>query len=244
MGKPYMPLMMGDWIKGTRGMRADVKGVYIGLLIHQYDHGYLPSDVEDLALIEPEVGKVWVKLKEKFEEFEPGKLRNKKLEEVRDFWNKQGQNGKKGGRPKKENPKQNPNDNPKANPNTNHHNDIDLDNDTVLKNKKEREKFFSPDVDGDTIIFPFDTDLMRNLWASWKEARWINHEETYGMYGEQAELKKLQGLNFQEVESTITQAIAGKWKNLYPEKNGTHGNARKSNGITAEGTRDRLNSYT
>lgn len=102
--KPYMPLMMGDWIRGTQGMRAEVKGVYIGLLIHQYDHGFLPADLETLALIEPEVAKVWVILKCKFEEFETGKLRNKKLELVRDFWNKQGKNGKKGGRPKKENP--------------------------------------------------------------------------------------------------------------------------------------------
>lgn len=124
-----MPLMMGDWVRGTRGMKAEVKGVYIGLLIHQYDHGYLPSDLETLSLIEPEVGKVWVSLKDKFEEFEPGRLRNKKLEEVRDFWDKQAKNGQKGGRPKKEKPKLNPNHNPKGNPNHNHHYDLDYDND-------------------------------------------------------------------------------------------------------------------
>lgn len=95
-----MPLMMGDWIKGTRGMRADVKGVYIGLLIHQYDNGWLPAGLDELTLIEPEVGKVWVSLKDKFEEFEPGKLQNRKLEEVRAFWTKQSSNGKLGGRPK------------------------------------------------------------------------------------------------------------------------------------------------
>lgn len=125
--------MMGDWIRGTRAMRADVKGVYIGLLIHQYDQGWLPSDLETLALIEPEVVKVWVSLKDKFEEFEPGKLRNKKLEEVRDFWSKQAKNGSKGGRPKKDKPKQNPNNNPEANPNNNHHNDLDYDIDTVIE---------------------------------------------------------------------------------------------------------------
>jgi uncharacterized protein YdaU (DUF1376 family) len=131
--KPYMPLMMGDWIRGTRGMRCEVKGVYIGLLIHQYDSGHLPANLEELALIEPEVGKVWVSLKDKFEEFEPGKLRNKKLEEVRDFWSKQSKNGKKGGRPKNEEPKPNPNSNPNDNPNPNLHNDLDLDSDITLK---------------------------------------------------------------------------------------------------------------
>ena len=145
MSKPYMPLMMGDWIKGTRGMRADVKGVYIGLLIHQYDHGYLPSDVDDLSLIEPEVGKVWVKLKEKFEEFEPGKLRNKKLEEVRAFWNKQANNGKKGGRPNKPNPEANPNSNPKPNPNQKLHYDLDLDLDYELRIKEAFDQIYLED---------------------------------------------------------------------------------------------------
>lgn len=141
MSKPYMPLMMGDWLRGTRGMKAEVRGVYINLLIHQYDHGYLPSDMETLSLIDPEVGKVWVFLKEKFLEVAPGKLQNKKLEEVRGFWEKQGSNGKKGGRPKKENPKPNPDNNPKENPNTNHHIDLDLDNELDLKKEKELKKF-------------------------------------------------------------------------------------------------------
>jgi len=136
-----MPLMMGDWIRGTQGMRAEVKGVYIGLLVHQYDHGFLPSDLETLCLIEPEVGKVWDKLKSKFEEFETGKLRNKKLEEVRGFWNKQGKNGKKGGRPTEQKPKLNPNDNPETNPNPNLHNDLDLDNELKLKRVDENLKY-------------------------------------------------------------------------------------------------------
>lgn len=137
MSKPYMPLMMGDWLRGTRGMRAEVRGVYINLLIHQFDHGYLPSDMETLSLIDPEVSKVWVSLKDKFLEVEPGKLQNKKLEEVRSFWEKQGSNGKKGGRPKKDNPNSNPKPNPSDIPKPNLHNDLDLDNELSLKNKKE-----------------------------------------------------------------------------------------------------------
>lgn len=126
-------------------MRADVKGVYIGLLIHQYDHGYLPADLDDLSLIEPEVGKVWVKLKEKFEEFEPGRLRNKKLEEVREFWNKQASNGKKGGRPPKQKPEENPNNNPKTNPNHKLHYDLDLDTDFELRFKEAFDEIYLDD---------------------------------------------------------------------------------------------------
>lgn len=133
----YLPLMMGDWIRGTRGMKAEVKGVYIGLLIHQYDEGYIPSDIETLSLIEPEVGKVWVFLKDKFKEIAPGKLQNEKLEEVRNFWQKQRNNGKKGGRPKDVKPKLNPNDNP----NNNLHIDYDYDSDLNINKKSKLEIF-------------------------------------------------------------------------------------------------------
>lgn len=116
MSKPYMPLMMGDWIKGTAGMRAEARGVYLRLLLHQYDQGagpkgeggFVPLDPEELALIDPEVLKVWDtprdNLKAKFPEFEPGKGRNAKCEEVRRFWQKQAKNASKGGRHPKANP--------------------------------------------------------------------------------------------------------------------------------------------
>lgn len=138
--KVYMPLMIGDWLKGTRGMKAEVRGVYINLLLFQWDNGYIPSDMEELCLIDPELPKVWDKLKDKFSEAAPGKLKNLKNDEVKAFWAKQRKNGKKGGKPKDSNPQTNPNHNPQTNPNHNLHNDIDLDND-ILKNKKEYENF-------------------------------------------------------------------------------------------------------
>lgn len=115
----YMPLIIGDWLKGTRGMKASVKGVYIGLLLYQWDNGFIPDDPDELALIEPEVGSVWVFISDKFPVVAPGRRQNSKCEEVRNFFQKQANNGRKGGRPKKENPKGNPNSNPKQNPNPN-----------------------------------------------------------------------------------------------------------------------------
>src|SRR5690606_15320181 len=100
----YMPLIIGDWLKGTRGMKANVKGVYVGLLLHQWDHGFIPDDMEELTLIEPEVGSVWVSLSDKFPLVSPGRRQNSKCEEVRRFFKKQRKNGEKGGRPKKNNP--------------------------------------------------------------------------------------------------------------------------------------------
>lgn len=137
MSKPYMPLMVGDWIKGTRAMRAEARGVYLGLLLHQWEEGSIPSSLEELALIEPEVAKVWDtprdRLREKFTELSTGRLQNAKLEEVRSFWAKQASNGSKGGRPPKGNPdvtqtvtQNEPKAYPKPEPLYDHDNDLDL----------------------------------------------------------------------------------------------------------------------
>lgn len=232
--KVYMPLMIGDWLKGTRGMKAEVRGVYLGLLLYQWDNGYIPSDMEELCLIDPELPKVWDKLKSKFIEIEPGKLQNKKNDEVKEFWSKQKKNGGKGGRPKTKKPDVNPNDNPTTNPNNNLHNDLDLDNDiNDLNNKKESENdsretvldFNKPDVDGDDIYFSLDTKPVRELWASWKKYRWEKYGQRYGMMGEQADLKRLEGMTYPQIQETILQAIGSGWKNLYPERSNGKSNS-------------------
>lgn len=135
--KVYMPLMIGDWLKGTRGMKAEVRGVYLGLLLYQWDNGFIPSDMEELCLIDPELPKVWDKIKSKFVEIEPGKLQNKKNVEVKEFWSKQKKNGGKGGRPKNNNPKVNPDTNPNNNPNDNLQYDLDIEHEVVIEIKKE-----------------------------------------------------------------------------------------------------------
>jgi hypothetical protein len=140
MKKPYMPLLMGDWRMLTSGLRADAKGVLIGLFIHQYHHGSLPQLLEDLQLIEPEVGKVWVSIQHLFPVTGENRRNNPELEDVRAFWSKQAGNGSKGGRPAKSIPTPNPKGNPTHNPKANHHNDIDLDPDQV-KEMELRDAF-------------------------------------------------------------------------------------------------------
>lgn len=163
----YLPLMMGDWLRGTRGMTAKMKGVYIGLLIYQYDTGFIPDDLSVLKLIEPEIEEVWVLLKDKFKEVEKGKLQNSKLEEIRTFWQKQSNNGKKGGRPKSVLKKVIPTNNPNQNPNTNLHNeydyDIDLNNNLIKEYEETIKSFFSEKYLARTSeTFP-DLDMNREL---------------------------------------------------------------------------------
>lgn len=103
---------------------------------------------------------------------------------------------------------------------------------TLDENPWDSPDFTKPDIDGDELIFPVDTGPMRELWASWKRSRWENHRTRYGMMGEQADLKRLEGFDFHRARETILTAIAGKWKNLYPEKskqNGTSKNKQQRN---------------
>lgn len=163
--KVYMPLVHGDWLKGTQGMKAEVRGVYINLLLYQWNEGFIPSDWDDLCSIDPEVVKVWDKLQKKFIQVAPGQLQNAHLEEIREFWKKQKKNGKKGGRPKNINPEVNPTTNPNNNPNSNLHNDLDIDNESDLKNKEgaefsDYEQWTDDVISGNDWLF---ADKLRNL---------------------------------------------------------------------------------
>ncbi len=232
----YFPLIVGDWLKGTRGMRANVRGVYIGLLLYQWDNGFIPSDLNDLTLIDSEVGSVWVSLKHKFKEIETGKLQNEKVEEVRAFFLKQAKNGQKGGRPPKEEPKPNPNNNPNLNP------PFGLELGIGIEEIKGAQKDFSnPDVPGDEVHFPVDTEPVRNAWAKWKEYRHRVHGKTYGLYGEQAALKQLERMNEQQILDTLFKAIESNWLNLYPDKNGN--GKQQKRGFDLEGAKDSIADY-
>lgn len=111
--------------------------------------------------------------------------------------------------------------------------DGDGDESVFEENKKEPD-FKKPDVDGDEIVFPIDTQAVRDVWAAWKRYRWAEHGERYGMFGEQSALKRFAGMDYPRIEETILTAMAGKWKNLYPEKsngktNGNYQDKRQAN---------------
>lgn len=129
-------------------------------------------------------------------------------------------------------------------PNQNHGNTLESENGIVNENViekeikntiREKEKrdandsretsfdFTSPDIEGDEVHFPIDTKPVRELWSHWKKYRWVQHRMRYGMMGEQADLKRLEGLDYNRIESTILAAMANKWKNLYPDKSQHNG---------------------
>lgn len=162
--KVYMPLMIGDWLKGTRGMKAEVRGVYLNLLLYQWDNGFIPSDWEELCLIDPEISKVWDKLKSKFAELEPGKLYNKKNQEVKDFWAKQRGNGSKGGRPKKETQSKTQTVTQQQTQTQTFNNDLDLDNDPEFKYDLKEGAQGEKTAHTVTVEVPRGTEDMTDEW--------------------------------------------------------------------------------
>lgn len=86
-----------DWLVDTMGMTYEEKGIYIDLLCLQHQNGHLPKrQIEGI----PEA------VKEKFREDEDGLFYNPRMDREKQkraaYAVSRSQNGKKGGRPKKE----------------------------------------------------------------------------------------------------------------------------------------------
>lgn len=96
-----------------------------------------------------------------------------------------------------------------------------IDNENKLNSVKK--DFSLPDVQGEEIHFPISTEKVKLAWATWKEYRLKEHKKIYGMYGEQAALKQLEGMDENQILSTIWKAIESNWLNLYPNGNTSTG---------------------
>jgi len=48
---PAVLFYISDWLTSTSEMDADVRGWYLNLLLHNYDKGSLPNDIEKLAVL-------------------------------------------------------------------------------------------------------------------------------------------------------------------------------------------------
>lgn len=91
MGKdPACLFYINDWLTSTAEMDADCRGWYLNLLLHNYDKGDLPNDLEKLAVLcnvkfseykrfEQVFEQV---IKQKFEEIESGRISNLRTQTI------------------------------------------------------------------------------------------------------------------------------------------------------------------
>jgi len=49
MKDPAALIYIDKWLVSTKGMKASARGWYLNLILHQYDKGSLPNNIEDLA---------------------------------------------------------------------------------------------------------------------------------------------------------------------------------------------------
>jgi len=106
-GDYYFPLYYKRLLTSTIGWKDDEFGAYMRLLIHQFDNGSIPKDLEELKRIAPSIKKHWPLISKKFVDDGNGSLINHVMHEIyRDVQVKKSINsekGKRGGRGKRKN---------------------------------------------------------------------------------------------------------------------------------------------
>ena len=90
MKDPAALLYIDKWLVSTQGLKASARGWYLNLILHQYDKGSLPNNIEDLADFADvkhsefeEFKQVFEQvLKQKFVENSEGRLINEFAQEI------------------------------------------------------------------------------------------------------------------------------------------------------------------
>lgn len=104
-GDYYFPLFYKRLLTSTIGWKDDEFGAYVRLLIHQFDNGSIPEDMDELKRIAPSIKKHWPLVSKKFHSDGNGNLVNDVMTDVIADSEKKKQrakeNGSFGGRPKK-----------------------------------------------------------------------------------------------------------------------------------------------
>lgn len=232
----------GDACRDMSHMNRLERGAYADLIISQRKFGWLTYD-QIKKTLGRDFDEVWpaINLVLVYSELEQKYYIDwlaKSIDEMRAHAKKQSENRKGKTKDKPDDTKQEPKHDQK---NPLEGGGVDEGSFKIKKESREdvpREviDFTKPDVEGDEIFFPLDTKPVRDLWAGWKKSRYENHNARYGMNGEQADLKRLQGMTFEQIEAVILAATSGGWKNLYPEKhkqpNGKGTNKREQESIS------------
>lgn len=226
---PAFLFYTNDFLSGIQDLTFEERGQYITLLCLQHQKGHLSDKLINLS-----VGNAAVDVMAKFRQDSAGLWFNARLdleiEKRRAHGEKQKERAIEGWKKRKGEAKPSQTVSP-GNAAALPLEDV---NENVIEDKNNNKKeydFSKPDIGGDEVVFPIDTKATRDLWAKWKEYRWKEHGQRYGMMGEQADLKRLANMTYAQMEGTILTAMANKWKNLYPEnkRNGKSTKTEQSN---------------
>lgn len=250
---PAFQFYAQDFLTGCTYLTNEEIGMYVKMLCKQWTDGNIPK--KRLGFL---VGIEWDKFSEElkakftdFGEFIANERLEKEREKKQNFREKQVENGKKGGRPKKKEtletpeksneetqlkPKpfknQNPNFNQKK-PLENRRLKIEEENEDE-KGKEgtgEKPKLIEPKIE---VVFPFETETFIVQWQLWKTYKNKEHGFKFkSPISEQANLKKLSEMAGNDEKTAIRiihQSIENGWKGFFELKNNSNGNIQSNSG--------------
>lgn len=206
---PVLPLYYNDISGSTQDWTDEEFGAYMRLLIYQWDKGFIPLEMQRLKRIAESVEKNWPVLCQKFTPGQDGLLQNSVMEKIRiereKFLRHQTDNGKLGGRPRKENPNRTQTksqNKPKKKP---------------LEEEIEEEIEFENEIER-----PFTSEKFQILWQNWKDYRQREFRKKYkSSQSEQAALAHLVRISGGSEDISfrvIQQSIANQWMGLFELK--------------------------
>lgn len=249
MKAPAFQFYAQDFLTGCTYLTNEEIGMYIKMLCKQWTDGNIPKKRLGFLL-----GFEWVSLSDElrskfidYGEYVMNERLEKEREKKLNFREKQAENGKKGGRPKKnepstsiENTENKTQNKPKPfkniNPNDSQKKPLE-DEDRSMKIEKEieiekggmGEKLAGIKIQ---VVFPFETETFKVQWQLWKTYK----NKEYGFkfkspISEQASLKKLSemaGNNEKIAIKIIHQSIENGWKGFFELKNNQNGNRNRN----------------
>ena len=255
---PAFQFYAQDFLTGCTYLTNEEIGMYIKMLCKQWTDGSIPK--KRLGFL---VGCDWDnisdELKGKFKDFGEH-IANERLEiersKKKNFIEKQAENGKKGGRPKKnKNPESienieeetqiKPNPLSKINPNKNQKKPLE-EEDRSMKYEEEKEiekgnrkKALVPkskiEIVKEEVVFPFDTENFKVQWQLWKAYKNKEFGFKYkSLQSEQAFLSELANLsesNEQKAVAIMHQSMAKGWKGIFQLKNNNNAATRSNEQI-------------
>jgi len=240
MKDPAFPFYAQDFLVGTLHLSCQETGAFIKLLAYQWVNLGIPKNRLG-SILGSGWDSVWLCISDKFIE-KDGVLFNKRLEMEREkraqYKEKQAENGKKGGRPRKEEPAETA---VNAIVTTKTLKEIKPKNPTKtqkkpLENERENENIIEiekgkegmgekPDavLAFTEVVSPFASAEFANQWQAWKRYRATEHDFTYrSAESEQAALAQLGSLAQTSEKTAIAilhQSMGKGWKGFFELKN-------------------------
>ena len=249
MKDPAFPFYAQDFLVGTLHMTCEETGAYIKLLAYQWVNLGIPKQRVGIIL---GTGweNIWLSIRDKFVE-KNGTYYNERLEFEREkraqFKQKQSENGKKGGRPKKNSAPQAQNG-ATANTITNNNIKQEATNNPTQTQKKPLENESEYEIENNNenrkegtgekqnITYPYPSAAFAQQWQAWKNYRATEHNFHYrSPQSEQAalaEIGTLSGGNEADAIAIMHQSMSKGWKGFFELKTNEQSRAPSRKGKT------------